>query len=202
MAVEAADQATGPNILKVRTFSSRMEVEKRRAAPVQRKIVSVVAEGFFFPLTGAWWVNARDFGVGRLHPHLLSTFLKTLAVILHAAGPAAPALPQMTSELWDLIFALRGGGVGEEDVAVLEGALFALLTLLDINIEAGGAGRKRLAEEHGQQLVETQEWVDAVFEGSGEEGVRMLAASVLVKIGGVVEEYRRTLMGNLLSLED
>lgn len=53
MAMEAADEATGPNILKVRTFSSRMEVEKRRK-PITNQLAKIVAEGFFYPLTGRW----------------------------------------------------------------------------------------------------------------------------------------------------
>lgn len=60
MAAEAADQFTGPNILKVRTFSSRMEVEKKRARPAENKLGKVVASGFYFPLTGRWWAASKD----------------------------------------------------------------------------------------------------------------------------------------------
>lgn len=55
LALEAADKLTGPNILKVRTFSSRMEVEKRRKKPIANELAKVVAQSFFFPLTGRWW---------------------------------------------------------------------------------------------------------------------------------------------------
>lgn len=54
MAVEAVDQLSGPNALKVRTFSSRMEVEKKRAKPIPNELAKIVADGFFFPLTGLW----------------------------------------------------------------------------------------------------------------------------------------------------
>lgn len=60
MAAEAADKVTGPNVLKVRTFSSRIEVEKRRVKPVESKLGKVVAEAFFFPLTGRWWSALKD----------------------------------------------------------------------------------------------------------------------------------------------
>lgn len=59
LAANAADTMTGPNALKVRTFSSRMEVEKKRQqrdAQRQNSTVKdlhkVLAEGFFFPLQG------------------------------------------------------------------------------------------------------------------------------------------------------
>ncbi len=54
MALQAADALSGPNALKIRTFSSRMEVEKRRTKPIANALAKVVADGFFFPLTG-WW---------------------------------------------------------------------------------------------------------------------------------------------------
>lgn len=60
MAAEAADKVTGPNILKVRTFSSRIEVEKRRVKPAENRLGRVVAEAFFFPLTGRWWGALKD----------------------------------------------------------------------------------------------------------------------------------------------
>jgi telomere length regulation protein len=59
MAAEAADKLSGPNVLKVRTFSSRMEVEKRRKKPIANELAKVVADGFFFPLTGRWWVHLK-----------------------------------------------------------------------------------------------------------------------------------------------
>jgi telomere length regulation protein len=126
-------------------------------------------------------------------PSLLSTLLKTLAIILHAAGPSTPALPQMTAELWDLLFALRR--TDEENV--LEGILFAMLTLLEVNAENG----ERLAREHPKELIETQEWVAGIVTG-GEGKIGALAASVLIRIREVVEGFQRRLMGQFLSLEE
>lgn len=59
MATSAADQITGPNALKVRTFSSRMEVEKKRQKPIPNELAKIVAEGFFFPLTGRWRIHLQ-----------------------------------------------------------------------------------------------------------------------------------------------
>lgn len=63
LAANAADAMTGPNALKVRTFSSRLEVEKKRQQrDAQRKeniakdLYKVLAEGFFFPLTSRFTV--------------------------------------------------------------------------------------------------------------------------------------------------
>lgn len=60
MAAEAADKVTGPNVLKVRTFSSRMAVEKKRQKPIPNALAKIVAEGFFFPLTGRWRIHLQS----------------------------------------------------------------------------------------------------------------------------------------------
>jgi telomere length regulation protein len=95
--------------------------------------------------------------------------LRTLAVILHAAGPAALALPQMTSELWDVLLAARAGALAERRRGVLEALLFALLMLLEVN-----ENKERLAREHAREIVETQEWARLVLERTAagdEEGI-------------------------------
>jgi telomere length regulation protein len=59
LAANAADAVSGPNALKVRTFSSRMEVAKKRQQREARRqkdtakdLYKVLAEGFFYPLKG------------------------------------------------------------------------------------------------------------------------------------------------------
>ncbi|KAL2041371.1 hypothetical protein N7G274_005753 [Stereocaulon virgatum] len=198
MAAEAADKFSGPNALKVRTFSSRMAAERKRQKPMPNALAKVVAEGFFFPLTGRWRIHLQANGEKSTHttPFLLTHLLKTLSLILHASGPSTLSLPQMTAEFWDLLLSLRPRAT---DPSVLEALLFAFLTLLDINEN----DQRRLAEEHAKELLETQEWVGNVFErigGGSEEGdrVRMLAAGVLMRTREVVERYQRMLMGDLV----
>lgn len=59
MAASAADQVIGPKALQVRTFSSRMAVEKKRQKPIPNALAKIVAEGFFFPLTGLWRIHLQ-----------------------------------------------------------------------------------------------------------------------------------------------
>lgn len=202
MAAELADKLTGPSILKVRTFSSRMAVEKKRKKPIANTLAKVVADGFFFPLTGRFFVHLKAYGSSRsnvvFQPYLLTLFLKTLSLLIHASGPSTLSLPQMTSEFWDLLLSLRTQSIG--DSTVVEALLFAFLTILEINDD-----KRTLVEAHGRQMLETQEWVEGVFSkmnssGSEEdERIRMLAAGCLVRIREVVEKYQSLLMGDLVS---
>ncbi|KAF2806631.1 uncharacterized protein BDZ99DRAFT_448045 [Mytilinidion resinicola] len=198
MAASAADSLTGPNALKIRTFSSRMAVEAKRKKPIPNALAAIVAQNFFFPLTGRWWTHMQASDPDNIYtsPHLLPPFLQTLAILLNASGPSTLSLPQMTSELWDLLLSVRGAAV--QDPLILAALLFALLTLLETNED-----KQRLAREHAKELLETQEWVRGVFErlGAGaeeDEKVRMLAAGVMVRCHEVVEKYQRTMAGDMM----
>lgn len=135
--------------------------------------------------------------------HLLPIYLRTLAILLHASGRSTLALPQMTSELWDMLLSLRNNAFNDNDVGVLESLLFALLTLLEVNED-----KQRLATEHAKELVETQEWAKLVLEKrevgarGGDEGekVRMLAAAVIVRCHEVIERWQRLMLGDMVDI--
>ena len=205
MAAELADKITGPSILKVRTFSSRMAVEKKRKKPIANSLAKVVAESFFFPLTGRFLLHLKAFGSSRsnvvFQPYLLALFVKTLSLLLHASGPSTLSLPQMTSEFWDLLLGLRTQSIG--DITVIEAMLFAFLTILEINED-----KRRLVTENGRQMLETQEWAEGIFgrvaAGGSEEDerIRMLAAGCLTRIREAVEKYQALLIGDLASFQN
>jgi telomere length regulation protein len=132
----------------------------------------------------------------HFEPFLLTTFVRTLALILHASGSNTLSLPQMTSEFWDLLLSLRSNS--SNDTSIQEAILFSLLTLLDINED-----KRTLVNRHSKELLETQEWVQMVFEssaGGDKEGdrVRMLAAGLLLRCKEVVDKYQRLLVGDMV----
>lgn len=200
LAASAADEATGPDVLKVRTFSSRLAVESRRAPPTVNALSSIVAESFFFPLTGRFFAYLKAYGGKNVifESFLLSSYVKTLSLILHASGTNTLQLPNMTSEFWDLLLALRSQAAGDNSVRMA--LLFGFMTILEIN-----GDKRMLAERHGRELLETQKWVEGFFgalgEGGGEEEERSrtLAAGVLYRIHEVIEKYQALLMGELAS---
>lgn len=197
LASQAADTLSGPNVLKIRTFSSRMEVEAARKKPIPNALAQIVADNFFFPLTGRWWLQVRSNSDSiYASTHLLPPFLQTLSLLLNASGPNTLSLPQMTREYWDLLLSVRG--LASNDKAILGALLFGFLMLLETN-----ENKERLATDHGKELMETQAWVKMVFEGLGagseeDERIRVLAAGVVIRCQEVVEKYQRRLAGALM----
>lgn len=220
MAAEAADAVTGPNALKISSFTSRFQQSQSHlsTSPKSRRIRSIpnttaalISTHFFFPLSSRFQAAMRSSATAKIifQPYLLALYLKTLGLLIHAAGPSTLALPQMTAELWDLLLGVRGRCLGsvttnnesEGDLAVTHAVLLAFAALLDVN-EGDVRG---LCERQGRQVVETTEWVENVFhntrggDSAGEENdVKMLAAGILIRLREAVEKYQAVLMGDLI----
>ena len=78
---------------------------------------------------------------------------------------------------------------------MLEGLLFTLLTMLELNSE-NGVG---LARDHPKELIESQEWLGGiVVAGRGGSKVLGLASGALLKIEAIVKEFQRRIMGEIV----
>ncbi|KAI9375486.1 telomere length regulation protein-domain-containing protein [Aspergillus egyptiacus] len=216
LAADAADALSGPNALKVRTFSSRMEVEKRRQqreAHRQKSTVKdlykVLAEGFFYPLTGRFEIMIMQFSSSTapshnpfLVPHLLTLFIQTLSLILSTMGPHTPFLPTVTQTTLTFLLSLHARPASDDPI-ILSALLSLFLSVIDLNVESGTSGEERLVTEFATQVMELREWVGEIFDRTPavqdstdpREQVRTLAAGIMVKLGEVMERFQGRLMG-------
>jgi telomere length regulation protein len=201
LAAEAADANTGPDALKLQTFSARYKsrsLNKPRVRAIPNTTAAVLSTYFFSPLTAHFQFALRSSKPVVLNPSMLALYLQTLGIIVNAAGPSTLSLPQLTSELWDLLLRVRVHVLG--DIGALKGWLVAMSVLLEVNED----NMRRICEEQGRELVETREWVSSVFErtrgddGGEENDVKMLAAGVLIKLGEAIEKYQALMVGDLI----
>jgi telomere length regulation protein len=207
MAAEAADATTGPDALKLETFTARYKSKSKTSRPKVRAIpnttAALLATSFFSPLTAHFTAAIHSSHTLVLNPSMLSLYLQTLGIIIHAAGPSTLSLPQLTSELWDLLLSVRVHA--QDDLGATRGWLIALAALLEVN--EGDVSMRRICQEQGRAVVETREWVGGVFERTrGEDGgeeneVKMLAAGILIKLSEAVERYQALLMGDLVAFQ-
>lgn len=202
LAAEAADATTGPDVLKLQTFTtrykSRNKLSKPRVRAIPNTTAAILSTYFFSPLTAHFQFALRSSKPAVLNPALLALYLQTLAIIVNAAGPSTLALPQLTSELWLLLLRTRVHVSGH--VGALRGWLVAMSVLLHVNDD----NMRRLCEEHGRDMVESREWVSGVFErtrgedGGEENDVKMLAAGILIQLGEAIETHQALLLGDLI----
>ncbi|OGM44882.1 hypothetical protein ABOM_006135 [Aspergillus bombycis] len=215
LAANAADSLSGPNALKVRTFSSRMEVEKQRQQrEAQRQkstakdLYKVLVEGFFYPLKGRFEIMMLQFSSSTapsynpfLTPNLLTLFIQTLTLTLSTMGPHTPYLPTVTEDALTFLLSLHTRPVSDDPI-ILSALLAFFLAMVDLNVASGSTGEERLVTEFASQVIELRDWAGEVFDRTPSvkgdeprEQVRTLAAGVMVKLGEVMERYQGRLMG-------
>lgn len=179
MALEAADKMTGPNILKVRTFSSRMEVAAKTAAKldarakrIPKELHKILAESLYLPLCSRLTLLLSSLSSSPylakstlLHPSLLKLSLQTLIVIIATIGPNALQLPTLTRESLLLLTALHTIPSLAHDATILPPTLHLLLTLLDLNVEAGTTAEERLVTDFGPMIAELTAWAASLGDG-------------------------------------
>ncbi|KAM0200947.1 hypothetical protein ACHAPA_011250 [Fusarium lateritium] len=204
LAAEAADSNTGPDVLKLQTFTARYKSKtksKPRVRAIPNTTAALLATSFFSPLTAHFQVALRSAKPIILNHALLALYLQTLGIVIHSAGPSTLSLPQLTAELWDLLLGVRVHVLG--DLGAMKGWLVAMASLLEVN----GGDMRRLCENQGREVMETREWVAMVFEKTrGEDGgeeneVKMLSAGVLIRIGEAIEKYQALLMGDMIGFQ-
>ncbi|KEF60036.1 uncharacterized protein A1O9_04886 [Exophiala aquamarina CBS 119918] len=221
MALEAADKLTGPDVLKVRTFSSRMEVQKKVAAKAEARskripkdLHKVLADAIYLPLctrltlvllslsTSTYLANST-----LLHPGLLKLILQTLAIIISTLGPHALQLPVVTRETLILLTQLHSIPTLAHDPIILPTILQLLLTILDLNVEAGSTAEERLVTELGSMIAELISWSSSLGErlsipevdagDSGEMPWPLLVAGIQVKWQEVGRKFQGRMLGLL-----
>ncbi|KAE8149761.1 telomere length regulation protein-domain-containing protein [Aspergillus avenaceus] len=215
LATNAADALSGPDALKVRTFSSRMEVEKKRQQrDAQRQkstikdLYKVLAEGFFHPLKARFEIMMLQFSSSTapshnpfLTPSLLTLYIQTLTLILSTMGPHTPYLPTVTEDTLTFLLSLHARPVSD-DPTILASLLAFFLAVVDLNVASGSTGEERLVTERAAQVMELRDWAGEIFDRTPavkgdepRERIRTLAAGVMVKLGEVMERYQGRLMG-------
>lgn len=221
-----------PEIREVGTLSARgspgFASHRTKSAPFK----DIAVEHFICPLINRFWLYLRDeqareqrsmrstsayrgAGTGMiLEATLLSHFISTLAVLMHAAHHSPGYLPILVPEALEVSITLGTRPVSsssdsdrsgkEKEAAVLGSALELALVVLDACVELDGG--RSLGLEHTKLLLAVGEWSGEVFglvekgvniEGGGDGGnrrVRRAAASVVIRVEEVTSRWRRSMV--------
>ncbi|CAG8543642.1 6417_t:CDS:10 [Paraglomus occultum] len=178
--LDAIQQMSVP-VGKITRLSKRPQIEVARAKSVSvNRFDELAYKTFFAPLATGWWSWARDRSRTQLvyEPLLIQKVITTLAVIVECS----------IREFWDLILSIRY----YSDPIVQGSILYSLSIILNM------VAKRDIAELHGKELIESQEWVTSVFEKLEDERLKSMAALILVRIKNIVGEYQRLLIGELL----
>ncbi|KAG6891043.1 hypothetical protein C0992_010705 [Termitomyces sp. T32_za158] len=202
--------------------------------------IEVATEYFIAPLINQFWLFLRDertreertahhqgrqqyHGAGSgliLNPVVLSHFLRTVAILVHAAQNAPEWMAVVAPDALELAVTIgarpvsrietdieddeESGGQRGKEASVLTAALELVLIVLDGCLETDGG--RVLSLEYTTLLLSVGEWAGGLFaqlekgikvQGSGgihETKLRRAAAGVLLKIDEFTSKWRRSML--------
>lgn len=183
MALAAADAQTGPEVLKVTRTSSRLSVDKEKAASQKQKkttgrnVFDILVKNVYLPLASPLAVivsytsasNNNNINTLLLHPSILALHLQTLTLLLHNLGPTglspSTTFSSVTHETLALLAALQHNTRLSFDGIVLPATLGLFLALIDITTEIGVTAQERLlADPFGTAVSELVRWIGGLEE--------------------------------------
>nr|GAT43941.1 predicted protein [Mycena chlorophos] len=223
--------------LRVQQDSPLGPISNKRPTPSamssSTKFTDVAARYFIGPLINQFWLFFRDeqtreqrtmhlegrqryYGAGTglvLNPIVLTHFLTTLAVLVHAARNASEWLAVIAPESLEVAVTLGTKPMTNDEeyqspeskeAAVLCAALELAIVVLDGCLEVDGG--RSLGLEHTALLFGIGEWAGSVFsklekgllvEGGGgiqEVKLKRAAAGVLLKVDSLTSKWRRSMI--------
>ncbi|ANB15435.1 Tel2p [Sugiyamaella lignohabitans] len=186
----------GPKVLRMSAKLSRERGE--RSSDKSQKITTnsfakLCSRYFFSPLLGQWYTSGGAQSIGTYSNILVGHFIKTLALLLHAAYPSSSDIPSMTSQLLDLVMANRGAA--KSALPILESILTSMLVILEIN------DQEFTVETWSRQIVDIKIWLEDTWQSIPNEKTSSFAAGVLYKLTEIMAKWERRLVGEFNSLE-
>lgn len=229
-----------PKITQALPGESRPLLPGQTPQPPRTTFTNVAAEHFIMPFINRFWAFLRNeqtreertahrealhryHGAGTgliLNPVVLSQFMGSLALLVHAAQNAPQWLSLVAPGALELAVtlgtrpisrAVSGGADGAgpsgeagKEAAVLTAALELSLIVLDGCLELDGG--RSLGLEHTALLLGAGEWAGKIFEllekgtlvegggGMHEVRLRRAAAGVLLKVDELTSKWRRSMV--------
>ncbi|CAN6665766.1 hypothetical protein TRVA0_037S00826 [Trichomonascus vanleenenianus] len=190
---KAKDELIGaPQVLRV---SKKLENARERTKVVHTKNAYAKLAGryFVFPLTAQWHRSGGVAGLGVYSEIMTGHFLKTLALLLHAAYPNSPDLMDITMELMQIVTGQRQH-IEVPDV-VMEGLMTVLLVVMEVHTS------EVLATEFGGPVVEIMKWLETNWTRVTDDRIRSLTAGVLFQLNEIIDKHRRRLIDRFAGIQ-
>ncbi|KAF8448015.1 telomere length regulation protein-domain-containing protein [Boletus edulis BED1] len=233
-----------PKITEVASASHNISVPSSQRPPSAISFTNIAAEWFIIPFVNRFWVflldeqtreertaqrealyQYRGAGTGLiLNPLVLSAFLNTMAILVHASQNAPQWLALIAPNTLELAVTIGSRQItrpvsedldddGDDspkdskskEASVLTSSLNVALIVLDGCLELDGG--RSLGLEHTALLIGTGEWAGQVFNmlergiqvtgvgGIHEVELQRATAGVLLKVDQITSKWRRSMVG-------
>ncbi|KAK9465472.1 telomere length regulation protein-domain-containing protein [Lipomyces arxii] len=182
------DLSTEAKVLRIsaRLLNERQRESKPGLVQTRSRLAKIAGMYMFFPLAAHWRYFLASVSKNSFAPMLVAHYIKTLAVIVDASFPLAHDITDMSMELFDILSTIKRD-ISEANI--LEAILTAVLVTIQVNDET------TLISTFGKELIDIKDFLDLNWEAITDKNVHSLAAGVLIKIGQLLAQHQRRLIG-------
>ncbi|ODV69976.1 hypothetical protein HYPBUDRAFT_103347 [Hyphopichia burtonii NRRL Y-1933] len=189
---EANDQLAGGKVLRI----SRNLTKKREKSaslitkPTSPEFNAVVGSKLYFPLVSVWHESGGQINIGEFSPILIAHYIKTLALILHAACATTHEINTMIKEFVLIIIPVVKR-VSIDELQVIESVTTGMLLVCDI------CESDYLIENYANELRLIQEWLSVIWDSIIDDKVKSLCAGLLLRLTQYGDSYERLLLDRM-----
>lgn len=187
---EARNEIAGGKILRM---SSTLRKQKPEQQAITREALvgfnKNVGRLFFFPLMAVWY-ESGGINIGHYTPVLISHFLRTLSLIMHAAYPSAVDLNDMVREYLGLVTPVIQK-VTVDQIDVIESIVTGVLLVCDVLDDM------YLVTNFQTSLGVIENAIAGWWEEIIEERVKSLCAGLLLRLAGLRSSFERVIMDQM-----
>lgn len=191
----AKDELAGGKILRISASLKKKEHTSTEdgiiplSKDAQDSFKKTVGKTFFFPLVAVWY-QSGGFDIGPYTATLVSHFIKTLSLILHASYPTAVNLNEMITE-YCVLLAQIVPAVPQDQISLIESIATGALIILDILDES------MLVSQLNNQISIIEDRFMGIWEAIIDERVKSLCAGLLLRVNELREKHERLLMDQM-----
>lgn len=187
-AEDAHNQMHGGKILRL---SSNLKKKQKQVSlvPKTNNFSKIIGSHFYFPLVSIWH-EIGEIDIGHYSPILTAHYIKTLALLLHAAYPSGLNLNDMIKEFFLIITPLIQR-VKLDEMQVIESIVTGILLICDIMDEL------HLIMHYHDNIAVIQKWLSLTWEVLIDEKIKSLCAGLLLRLNELVEKFERVLMDQM-----
>lgn len=189
----AKDEIAGGRILRMSASLRKKEPSGSETLVVSKEaqdtFKKTVGKQFFFPLVALWY-QSGGFNIGPYTEDLVSHYIKTLSLILHAAYPTALDINDMAGEFCGILVDVLPGA-SRDHIGLLESLATGAFVVLDVLED------EFVVSQLHNQVSAIDSYFTSIWDSIIDERVKSLCAGLLLRINDLRAKFERVIMDQM-----
>ncbi|CUM47505.1 unnamed protein product [Debaryomyces tyrocola] len=189
---EAQNKLSGGKILRL---SNNLKKKSKQEVlyPKVNNFSKIIGSQFYLPLVSIWYEVGGQIDIGHYSPILTAHYIKTLALLLHAAYPTATNLNDMIKEFFLIVTPLIQK-INLDELQIIESIVTGILLICDILDD------QYLMMHYHNEIDVFHRWLSLVWEDLIDDKIKSLCAGLLLRINELNEKFERLLLDQMNSI--